>query len=119
MCIYLHRNVFITLLLLCQYRLLEARGILFSSDITLDIQTRRYNNLVMIISSNQNKNNCKQLLTELQVIPFRETSILFEKLFSSLTGWKTIVKSLICNISTDRTTLRQILVLSFDRTSIK
>lgn len=65
---YLHSQVFISLLLLCQYRLLDARGILFSSDMKLDSKTRLYNNLVVIISSNQNKNNCKQILTETQVL---------------------------------------------------
>ena len=64
---YLHSPVFISLLLLCQYRLLDARGILFSSDMKLDSKTRLYNNLVVIISSNQNKNNCKQILTKTQV----------------------------------------------------
>ena len=64
---YLHSRVFISLLLLCQYRLLDARGILFSSDMKLDSKTRLYNNLVVIISSNQNKNNCKEILTETQV----------------------------------------------------
>ena len=64
---YLHSQVFISLLLLCQYRLLDARGILFSSDMKLDSKTRLYNNLVVIISSNQNKNNCKQILTKTQV----------------------------------------------------
>ena len=65
---YLHSEVFIWLLLLCQYRTLDARGILFSSDMKLDSKTRLYNNLVVIISSNQNKNNCKQILTETQVL---------------------------------------------------
>ena len=65
---YLHSQVFISLLLLCQYRLLDARGILFSSDMKLDSKTRLYNNLVVIISSNQNRNNCKQILAETQVM---------------------------------------------------
>ena len=66
MCSYIYRQLIALLLLLCQYRV-YAKGILFNSDIKLDLKTRKYNNIVVIVTSDNNQNECKQILTDLQV----------------------------------------------------
>ena len=55
------------LLLLCQYSI-DAKGILFNSDIKLDLKTRQYNNLVVIVSNNHEQHKCNEILEDLQVI---------------------------------------------------
>ena len=61
----LHRQL-ILLLLLCQYSI-DAKGILFNSDIKLDLKTRQYNNIVVIVSNNHEQHKCKEILEDLQV----------------------------------------------------
>ena len=62
----LHRQLML-LLLLCQYSI-DAKGILFNSDIKLDLKTRQYNNMVVIVSNNHEQHKCKEMLEDLQVI---------------------------------------------------
>lgn len=64
----LHRQL-ILLLLLCQYSI-DAKGILFNSDIKLDLKTRQYNNIVVIVSNNHEQHQCKEILEDLQVTSY-------------------------------------------------
>ena len=69
MCLYLHRQL-ILVLLLCQYSI-DAKGILFNSDIKLDLKTRQYDNIVVILNNNNEQHKCKEILQDLQVtFPF-------------------------------------------------
>ena len=63
----LHRQLML-ILLLCQYSI-DAKGILFNSDIKLDLKTRQYNNIVVIVSNNHDQHKCKEILEDLQVKP--------------------------------------------------
>ena len=65
MCRDLHRQLLL-LLLVCQYRI-HAKGILFNSDIKLDLKTRQYNDIVVIVGDNHDQANCQEILQELQV----------------------------------------------------
>ena len=64
MCSYSH--LISSLLLLCQYWSVES-SFLFTSDIQLDLSTRRYNNIVVIVNQEHSEHKCKQILTDIQV----------------------------------------------------
>ena len=55
--------------MLCQYGI-DAKGILFNSDVKLDLKTRQYNNIVVIVSNNHEQHKCKEILEDLQVTSY-------------------------------------------------